>query len=84
VPPSLSHFPKLHIFSQPIDDGPVMKLLPTVKRLREKAIVVTLDDDTAYSTSDLAKILDALAHYKYEAVVARGTQTIDSSDPMLK
>jgi len=61
-----------------------MKLVPTLERTRQKAIVITLDDDTAYSTHDVALILDALSHYKYEAVVARSTFDDQVDDPVLK
>jgi len=84
IPVSLKSFPKLKIFQQQTDFGPVMKLLPTLLRLQHKAIVITLDDDIAYSTHDLALILEALAHYKYEAVAARGTFNHSSIDPILK
>lgn len=70
IPSALATFPKLEIVRIEEDLGPVTKVLPTLMRHRD-AIVISMDDDIAYSTHNIASMLDALRHYDYNCVVAR-------------
>ena len=46
----VTSFPKLKIFMQELDEGPMMKLIPTVRR-EPNAVIITIDDDIAYNKS---------------------------------
>lgn len=46
----MTSFPKLKIFMQELDEGPMMKLIPTVRR-EPNAVIITIDDDIAYNKS---------------------------------
>lgn len=62
IPTALSSFPKLEIVRIEQDMGPVTKVLPALMRHKE-AIVISMDDDIAYSTHNIASMLEALRHY---------------------
>jgi len=63
-------YPKLKIFRQDEDTGPSMKIVPTVKRcLGERAIIISIDDDSAYNKSQIFTLLHALEIANYECVV---------------
>ncbi len=51
-------FPKATLFWFQEDQGPSMKLTPTLRR-HTNALVVTIDDDTAYSPDAIFKLLRA-------------------------
>jgi hypothetical protein len=69
VPASLS-LPKVKVFRQEQDWGPIMKLAPTLQRYKgQKVVILTMDDDTVYSTLRIARILEKLKAYNFEAVL---------------
>jgi hypothetical protein len=62
-------YPKVKIFRQDVDTGPQMKLIPTVERVKERSIIITIDDDTTYNKSMIYSLLEALSIINYEGVV---------------
>jgi hypothetical protein len=65
-------FPKLKVIRRPLDLGPIMKLLPAVQEVQAlgdpNAIVITVDDDTAYPRGMVGRLVKTAT--KYNAVAA--------------
>ena len=49
IPQALIGVPRLKIFDGLEDQGPKTKILPTIKRLEDDAIIITADDDIIYN-----------------------------------
>lgn len=68
----LKDFPKVEILQGGEDLGPIMKLLPAIRRVKElgdlDAIVVTVDDDTGYDADLLGQLVKhAILHHSVAA-----------------
>ena len=64
---------KVRVFRVEKDLGPVTKILPTLRRVGdEDAIIISLDDDIAYTKSLINKLIETSIKYPNEVVGGRG------------
>ena len=62
IPETIESFPKLKIHWYEKDDGPIMKILPTVERERARdpnTVCIALDDDMCYPRSLIRSLVSA-------------------------
>lgn len=62
IPSTIETFPKLRIYWHDVDDGPIMKILPTVERERAhdpNTVCIALDDDMCYPRSLIRSLVSA-------------------------
>jgi hypothetical protein len=77
VPEQIRSYPKLKILKIPVDLGPISKLLPAVEYVRNEmkdpdAIVITVDDDTAFPFGMVAEFIHQLVSHPATAVTGAG------------
>lgn len=66
IPADLGQFAKLKILTKELDLGPIMKLVPAVEEVKQMgdldAIVITVDDDTAYPKGMIGQLIKTVAN----------------------
>ena len=74
IPQSIVGAPRLKIFDGLEDQGPKTKILPTIKRLEDDAIIITADDDIIYNKEMINYHLKMREKYNDSAIGFSGTR----------
>jgi hypothetical protein len=75
IPQDILLHPKVQVVETASDDGPAMKLLPVVERLKAEqanAYVLTIDDDMGYGRGMVNEMIFAASHFPSSVISGSG------------
>lgn len=74
IPAKVRNFPKVHIKRIAKDLGPITKMLPTIKSVRDpKSLVISIDDDVAYPMGMVNELIYQSVVKHKNTVLSMGT-----------